>query len=76
MNDYDTSISLFYTFRYALGRMTYAVGDAAELLVKYKHTLDDLTKNQIKKEIHEAIIEGRAGMEMDVAIWRRVLELI
>lgn len=60
---------IFYSFRYALGRMTYAVSDAADYIKTYKSVLTKNTRMLIRKEIKQAVSEGRAGMQMDVDEW-------
>lgn len=63
---------LFYAFRYALGRSTYAVGDVVEELIKHKDILSDMTKGLIVKEIKEAIKEKKAGHGSDKVEWMGV----
>lgn len=65
----------FYAFRYALGRKTYAVSDVAEYLKEHWDEFDVYTQQLIHKEINEAIEEGMAGMDCDVAEWRTILTL-
>jgi hypothetical protein len=66
---------LFYAFRYALGRSTYAV----DIMVIELIVIWDVAPTQFKldvcKEITEAITLNRAGMDMDVRNWNRILEL-
>jgi len=62
-------------FRYALGRKTYAVGIIVDEIIDRWETLDDVDRTQYKKEIQEAINAGRAGMDMDIIEWERILEL-
>lgn len=65
---------LFYAFRYTLGRKTYAVSTVTAMLIKHKDLLSGSTKDVIRREIHAAIIEDKAGMDCDVAEWKHVLE--
>ena len=66
---------LFYAFRYALGRMTYAVGTVVgELKQNWEH-FDISTQMLIKDEIKQAILDSKAGMDMDVRQWQEILEL-
>lgn len=65
---------LFYAFRYALGRKTYAVGIVAEELEKHADTLSPSTRETIVQEIDEAELSGSLGMPMDADVWRRVRE--
>ena len=66
---------LFCAFRYALGRQTYVVSDVSDTII---HQWDNLiTKYQrlIQVEIKEAIADNRAGHQMDIDSWSRILEL-
>ncbi len=76
MNKHDTNTALFCAFRYALGRSTYITGEIANLLIKYKDTIEHLNKEQIKREIRCAIEYDEAGMDMDVEQWECVLEAL
>lgn len=66
---------LFYSFRYCLGRMTYAVSDCVNLLIKYWWLLSRPTQKLIQREIREAIKRNGAGMDCDIDQWNRVLKL-
>lgn len=66
---------LFYAFRYALGRRTYAVSDVVDAILKQWPAITDKTINMMKKEIEEAIDKGHAGDFCDVQEWRKILEL-
>lgn len=68
------SVFLMYAFRYALGRMSYAVADVAEALIDRKDFLRPDWREQIVRDIDEAIAEGRAGMDFDVQRWRGVAD--
>lgn len=65
-------VFLMYAFRYALGRMTYAVGSVADTLIAYRDELDPQWREQIVEDIERAIAGGHAGMDMDVRQWERV----
>lgn len=67
-------VFLLYSFRYALGRMTYAVGDVADQLIAYRDILQPDWRQQIVQDIHNAIENGAAGHECDVKRWREVAE--
>lgn len=67
-------VFLLYAFRYALGRMTYAVGDVADQLIAYRDILQPDWRRQIVQDIHNAIENGTAGQECDVERWRAVAE--
>lgn len=66
---------LFYAFRYALGRMTYAVSTVAESIIKNWDELDVNRQSLIHKEIQEAFDNNNYGMEMDKNTWQKVLNL-
>jgi len=65
---------LFYSFKYALGRMTYAVDDVAEAIIENKKELTGYLKRRIIFEINEANKEKRMGMKMDKKTWLGVVE--
>lgn len=69
----DESI-LIYAFRYALGRMSYAVTDVASELEKNADKLDTRERKRTIREIEDALDAGRAGMPMDQERWREVAE--
>lgn len=66
---------LIYTFRYCLGRRTYAVNDCVEYLHSYWDVLPTNWQELIHKEINEAIDRNDAGADFDVRNWHKVLEL-
>jgi len=66
---------LFYAFRYALGRSTYAVADVVESIINIWESIHPAEQLMYKKEIKEAIESKRAGMDMDVIQWEKILEL-
>lgn len=65
---------IFYAFRYALGRRSYAVADVVGYVLFHWDELQGKTKELMKKEIKTALDENRAGMDMDERQWRRVLD--
>lgn len=65
-------VFLVYAFRYALGRMTYAVSDVAEALIVHRDALEPMWRQQIVEDIEAAIAGGHAGMLQDTDQWRRV----
>ena len=67
-------VLLMYAFRYALGRMTYSVGDVAGHLIEHKDAIKLDWKQQIVRDIEEAITEDRAGMSFDAEKWIDVVE--
>lgn len=66
---------LLCSFRYSLGRMSYITGDCADWLTRYWHLMPPAWKRQIHGDIQKAIEQGCAGMDCDIAQWRRVLAL-
>ncbi len=66
---------LFYAFRYALGRMTYAVSTVSGELINNWHRISDHTKELIIDEINKAIKSDNAGAKCDVVRWKSVLLL-
>lgn len=67
---------LFWAFRYALGRMTYAVDDVATEIVRCADDLTTGTRGRILAEIAEARAEGRIGMACDSASWAKAEEAL
>lgn len=59
-------------FRYALGRSSYVVIDTAEALKETASMFPKHQRFQIVNEIDIAIRAGKAGMPMDVKVWREV----
>ena len=66
---------LFYAFRYALGRMTYAVGTVSDCIIRNWDNLSEHKQTLIQKEINEAIERDNYGMDMDKVSWKRILQL-
>ena len=64
---------IHWAFRYALGRATVAPATVADYLFRRWHLFDQDMKDQIKKEIKEEIKRGKAGHDIDVRTWKRVL---
>ncbi len=67
---------LFYAFRYAAGRCTYAVSDVCQALIENMYKLHDLTKKQIIQEIEDKKDNGQLGMAMDEDEWLRVSNIL
>lgn len=76
MNNYDLNTLITYAFRYALGRKTYATFETAKIIEDHLSELTEQTKETIQKEINEAILANRAGMECDKQIWRDLLRIM
>jgi len=64
---------LFYAFRYALGRMTYAVHDVASEIIRHAKDIPEGERNNMIREIKEALEKDQAGMDMDRKQWEKVL---
>ena len=67
---------LFYAFRYALGRMTYAVADVASEIRAHAPTLTRKTRALIIKEIKEADANDAIGHDMDRKEWMKTLNIL
>ena len=66
---------LFLAFRYALGRKTSVTFTVSDAIIKNWEVLSIHFQYLIQKEIAVAINEGRAGMQMDIEQWERILKL-
>jgi len=66
---------LIYAFRYTLGRASYSVSTMVETIENEWDSISDHDKQLFKREIRQAIESNMAGMDMDVAEWRKILEL-
>ena len=71
----DDRLILIAAFRYALGRCSYMPSVVAGVLEQCWDYLTGRDQRLIKREIADAVERGHAGMDCDVAIWRRVLAL-
>lgn len=65
-------VFLIYAFRYALGRMTYAVSDVGDALIANRDALTPDWRQQIVQDINNAIAGGYAGHACDIERWREV----
>lgn len=65
----------FCAFRYALGRMTYITKTVSDILIKMnqKGLLTYWTKEQMIKELEDAIENNKAGMNIDKQYWQALL---
>ena len=86
MNDDQKTTLWLGSFRYYLGRMSYAVSDFCKLLISAWGTLPDRTKYLIRRDLEEAFKrddeardDGREylplGHDCDRAQWMRVRAL-
>ncbi len=75
--NYDDDI-LIYAFRYALGRMTYAVGIVANAIQECAESgaLSLRARTLFIKEINAAYSQNELGMEMDMKVWLRLRDLL
>lgn len=69
----DLNDLAIYAFRYALGRMTYAPDEVANILIQNSDILSKRVRDLISTEIIKAINENGAGTEMDSELWSTVL---
>lgn len=65
-------IILLYAFRYALGRMTYSVGDVSRALIEHRDKIKPDWRRQIVQDIDNAVNNEGAGMACDIDKWREV----
>lgn len=70
----DSTI-IFYAFRYALGRMTYAVQDVSDYIIAHWDQIHPREREAMKVEIKAAILMKTAGMDTDIKMWQRILAL-
>ena len=65
----------FCAFKYALGRMTYITKTVSDILIKMNHKglLTYWTKEQMIKELEDAIENNKAGMDIDKQYWQALL---
>ncbi len=68
-------VLMLESFRYCLGRRTYATGVCVENLTKYWDLIPDCYKKQMHEDINRAIKLNIAGDRCDIAEWRKILEL-
>lgn len=75
INTRTFQILLLESFRYCLGRKTGAVSDCVENLELYWKYLPTEWQQQIHGDILRAIAVNKAGMDMDVKEWEKILKL-
>jgi len=73
--EHEAATWLLESFRYCLGRQTYATGSCVESLHDHWQILPRGWQEQIQGDIREAIEKNRAGADMDISEWEKVLEL-
>lgn len=60
---------LMYAFRYAIGRMTYAVSEVAKEIITHAAEIPDDMKRRIISEITDAEKKGQLGHDCDRDDW-------
>ena len=73
MKDTDFNFLILCTFRYCLGRRTYAPSYFKDILKENLSIIDRNTRNIILKEIEE---ETNLGDNCDITTWREVEEIL
>lgn len=84
LNDEEQVTLFLQSVRYAFGRMSYAVSDTVDIVIKFWPTLSPKVKTLIKRDLLEAISDDdssrenghkyhRLGMDMDRQSWDRLL---
>jgi hypothetical protein len=64
----------FYAFRYALGRMTYAVKTVTDYRIEHIDELSERSRALMVKEITDADRDDALGMECDKEAWLALRE--
>jgi len=70
----DLQTILLESFRYCLGRRTYAVNECVERLLKHWDELPEKWQTLICENINFAMEHGTAGGSCDIAEWKKILE--
>lgn len=65
----DVNAMMFWAFRYAHGRMTYAAQDVADFIAQNKDALDDYTRTLILREIKN---HTASMTEIDREVWNKL----
>lgn len=73
ISNYTFNMLVISSFRYALGRMTYIVGETVDFLSSYKSEINVETLRLIIREIEEA---KNLGMKMDEEDWLRLRDIL
>lgn len=79
MTDRETLESmLFYAFRYALGRATYASHDVVRAIKAHSNAMSHATRLKIIKEIQETKQKGQhyLGHDCDARAWESLVEYL
>lgn len=68
---------LFFAFRYALSRQSYAVSIVADEILRQSSNIPHITKELMVREIKEAIASDHiSGFRCDVEKWKMVLKAL
>jgi hypothetical protein len=68
---------MFWAFRYALGRHTYAVSDVANYIIRHKSEIQTDTRLMIIREIKEHFNKwGDGGWQCDKTSWDSVVNAL
>jgi len=59
--------------RYALGRATYIVGATVDEVLRVWPKLSENARHVIRRDVTEALSEGRTGMECDELRWHELI---
>ena len=60
-------------YNYALGRMTYIVGEVVDLIMKHYDQIPQKTKWLMARDVERALKQDKAGMQCDADDWMDVL---
>lgn len=74
LTEYKARTWLLQSFRYCLGRATYVTGECVEDLTEHWDLMAQFHK-QIHRDIQTAIKMDRAGYNMDIVEWEKILKL-
>ncbi len=73
VNDDELRSLLIYSFRYALGRKSYATKEVADIIKKYGRVLTDSDRKHI---IAQITICPDLGMDMDAKVWHELRDYL
>ena len=76
VNKGDFRETLIFAFRYALGRSSMAPFGVTEIIKEHISILSNFDKEQMIRDIEQAIELNNAGMECDIALWTRFADLL
>jgi hypothetical protein len=76
LTDKEINDLVFYTFRYCLGRKSYACNDANKYIRQFISHLTVTTLHLIQKEILQAIVDDAIGAESHKGEWQITVEYV